>query len=88
MGNEGFVLGMSALGAGIAVLTGMGTAIGQGFAVGKAAETIGRQPESKGSVTSTMLLGCAICETGAIYGLVIAFILLYANPLIAQLVTK
>ena len=70
----------SAIGAGLAVITGIGAGIGQGFAAGKAAEAVGNQPEAKGDITQTMLLGCAVAESTGIYGLVIAIILLFANP--------
>ena len=46
----------------------------------KACEAIGRQPESKGSVTSTMIMGCAIAETTGIYALVIAILLIFVAP--------
>lgn len=83
--SSAFVLGCSALGAGIAITAGIGPGLGQGYAAGKACEAIGRQPESRGAVLPTMLVGAAIAETSAIYGLVIAMILLFANPLIALL---
>ena len=70
----------SAIGAGLAVMTGIGAGIGQGFAAGKAAEAVGNQPEAKGDITQTMLLGAAVAASSAIYGLVIAIILLFANP--------
>ena len=76
------VLAFSALGAGVAVCAGLCTAIGQGFVAGKTVEGIARQPEARGSLMSTMLIGCAISETSGIYGLVIALILLFANPFI------
>ena len=80
--NEYFVLGCSAIGAGIALIAGVGPGIGQGYAAGKAAEAVGRQPEAKGEITSTMLFGCAVAESTGIYGLVVAMILLFANPFI------
>ncbi|MBP1549068.1 MAG: ATP synthase F0 subunit C, partial [Oscillospiraceae bacterium] len=46
----------------------------------KAIETIGRQPEIKGTATSTMFIGCAVAETTGIYGLFVALMLLFANP--------
>ena len=79
--NEAFVLGMSAVGAGIAVCSG----IGQGNAAGQAAAAVGRQPEAKGDVMQMMILGQAIAETSAIYGFVVAIILLFINPFIGQL---
>lgn len=70
----------SAIGAGIAVATGIGAGIGQGFAAGKGAEAVGNQPEAQGDIIKTMLLGAAVAESSAIYGLVIAIILIFANP--------
>ena len=74
----GIILGMCALGAGIAMIAGIGPGIGEGNAVSKACEAIGRQPESKSAVTSTMIMGCAIAETTGIYSLIIAFLILFA----------
>ncbi|MCI8843515.1 MAG: ATP synthase F0 subunit C [Oscillospiraceae bacterium] len=69
-----------AIGAGLALIAGIGPGIGEGYAVGKACEAIGRQPECKGSVTSTMLLGCAIAETTGIYGFVTGLLLIFVAP--------
>ncbi len=80
--TRSIVLAASALGAGVAMIAGIGPGIGQGIAVSRALEAIGRQPECKGDVTSTMLLGCAVAESTGIYSLVIALILIYANPLV------
>lgn len=85
MSDLAFVMGCSALGAGIAMIAGIGPGIGEGYAVGKACEAIGRQPETKGDVTSTMLIGCAIAETTGIYGFIVALILLFVNPFIGKL---
>ena len=79
------VLGASALGAGTAMLAGIGPGIGEGFAVGKACESIGRQPESSGAVTRTMFIGCAVAESTGIYGLLVALLLMFANPFINKL---
>ncbi|HHY99300.1 MAG TPA: ATP synthase F0 subunit C [Firmicutes bacterium] len=79
------LLAASAIGAGLAVLTGFGTGIGQGFAAGKGAEAVARQPEAQGEIIRTMLLGAAVAETTGIYGLVIALLLLFANPLLRLL---
>ena len=76
----GIILGCCALGAGIAMIAGIGPGIGEGNAVAKACEAIGRQPESKGAVTSTMLMGCAIAETTGLYALVIAILLIFVAP--------
>jgi F-type H+-transporting ATPase subunit c len=65
------------IGAGIAVLTGLGAGIGIGIATGKATEAIAKQPEAKGDINRTLILGCAIAEATAIYGLVIAFLVIF-----------
>jgi len=79
-----FILALGQIGAAIAVLTGSFTAIGQGAVASKAIESIARQPEARGTITSTMFIGLAMAETGGIYGLLIAIILLFANPLAAM----
>ena len=77
----GLILACCALGAGICMGIGaIGPGIGEGNAVAKACEAVGRQPESKGSVTSTMIMGCAISETTGIYALVIAILLIFVAP--------
>lgn len=79
------VLGASALGAGTAMIAGIGPGIGEGYCGGKAVESIARQPEASGTITRTMIIGDAIAETTGIYALVIALLLLYANPLFGNL---
>jgi len=76
----GIILGCCALGAGAAMIAGIGPGIGEGNAVAKACEAIGRQPECKGAVTTTMLMGCAIAETTGLYALVIAILLIFVAP--------
>ncbi len=83
--NEGFVLGCSAIGAGLAMIAGIGPGVGQGIAAGHGAAAVGRNPGAKSTVTSTMLLGQAVAETTGLYGFAVAIILLFANPLIKKL---
>lgn len=78
--ERAIVLGCSAIGAGLAMIAGIGPGIGEGNAVAKACEAIGRQPESQGAVRSTMIMGCAIAETTGIYALVIAILLIFVAP--------
>ena len=68
------------IGAGFALVAGIGPGIGEGFCVSKALATIGRYPESRTQVTSTMLLGCAISETVGIFGFITGLILLFVSP--------
>ena len=69
---KGIALAGCAIGAGLALIAGIGPGIGEGNAVAKALEAIGRQPECKGDVTSTMLLG--------IYGFVTGLLLIFVAP--------
>ena len=78
--TKAIVMGSSAIGAGLAMIAGIGPGIGEGNAVAKACEAIGRQPESRGSVTSTMIMGCAIAETTGIYGFVTGLLLMLLAP--------
>ena len=64
-----------AIGAAIAVLTGIGAGIGIGHATGKAVEAIARQPEAESKISKSLLLGCALAEATAIYGFVIGLLI-------------
>lgn len=68
---------MATLGAGMAVLTGLGAGIGIGLATGRACEAISRQPEAQSAVMRAMLLGCGLAEATAIYGFVVAMVLVF-----------
>ena len=77
---RGIALAGCGIGAGCALIAGIGPGIGEGNAAAKALEAIGRQPECKGDVQSTMLLGCAIAETTGIYGFVTGLLLIFVAP--------
>ena len=79
--NEGLILACSAIGAGLAMIAGVGPGIGQGIAAGHGAAAVGRNPGAQGQIMSTMLLGQAVAETTGLYGLVIALLLLFVKPL-------
>jgi F-type H+-transporting ATPase subunit c len=68
--------GMIALSSALAIaLAAFGAALGQGKAVAKAMESIGRNPNSADRIQTPMIIGLALMEALAIYGLIIAFIL-------------
>jgi F-type H+-transporting ATPase subunit c len=68
--------------AGITVAIGsIGTGLGQGRAVASALDAIARQPDASDRISRTLFIGLAMIESLAIYCLVIALILLFANPL-------
>lgn len=78
--ERALVLMGCAIGAGLSMIAGIGPGIGEGYAVGKACEAIGRQPECKGDVTTTMLMGCAVAETTGLYGLIVSMLLIFVAP--------
>jgi F-type H+-transporting ATPase subunit c len=65
-----------AVGAGIAVFTGLGAGIGIGIATSGFLQAISRQPEASGKMTPMFFVGVALAESTAIYGLVIAILLI------------
>jgi len=75
-----WILSASALASGIAMIAGLGPGTGQGYAAGKGAEAVGNRPEMKSSILRVMLLGQAVAQTTGIYALIVALILMYANP--------
>ena len=72
-GNMSF----TAIGAGIAAFTGIGAGIGIGIATSKAVDAVARQPEAEGKIMKLLLLGCALAEATAIYGLLIGILVIF-----------
>lgn len=68
--------GLIAVGAGLAVTTGVGAGVGIGLATSKAVDAIARQPEADGKITKSLLLGCALAEATAVYGFVISLLII------------
>jgi F-type H+-transporting ATPase subunit c len=67
--------------AGLAVSFGaIGPAFAEGRAVAAAMDAIARQPEAANTISRTLFVGLAMIETMAIYCLVVALLLLFANP--------
>ena len=77
---KAIIMAGCAIGAGLSLIAGIGPGIGEGQAVAKACEAVGRQPESKSEVTSTLILGCALAETTGLYGLIIGILLIFVAP--------
>ena len=69
--------GLIALGAAVAVITGIGAGLGIGMATSKAVDAIARQPEADSKITKALLLGCALAEATAIYGMVVAILIIF-----------
>lgn len=67
---------MVAIGAGLAALACLGAGVGIGLATSKAAEAVARQPEAEGKIMKILLLGGALAEATAIYGFVIAILII------------
>ena len=72
---------ISLIGAAFTVSFGaLGPALAEGRSVAAALDAIARQPEAAGTISRTLFVGLAMIETTAIYCLVVALLLLYANP--------
>ncbi|WP_338970010.1 F0F1 ATP synthase subunit C [Spiroplasma endosymbiont of Labia minor] len=69
--------GLKLLGAGVAIVGALGAGIGQGAAGQGACMAIGRNPEAASKITSTMIIAAGIAESGAIYALVVAILLIF-----------
>jgi len=81
--TKAIVLGCSLIASALAIAFGtIGTGIGQGMGLSGAASAVGRNPDAQGKIMLTMMVGLAMIESIAIYALVIALVLLYANPLL------
>ena len=55
---------------------GLGAGIGIGLATSKAVDAIARQPEAESKISKNLILGCALAEATAIYGFVIALLII------------
>jgi F-type H+-transporting ATPase subunit c len=74
---------VSILGAVIAVSFGaLGPAMAEGRAIQAAMEAIARQPEAGPTISRSLFVGLAMIEAMAIYCLVVALVLLFANPFV------
>lgn len=80
--RKALIIAASCIGAGLAMIAGIGPGVGQGYAAGKGAEAVARNPKNAKQVTMVMLLGAAVAETSGILALVVALIMLFGNPLI------
>ena len=72
-----------AIGAAIAILAVMPSALGEGLVCAKTIEGMSRNPEMFGKLRSNMILACALVETTAIYALLIAILCLFVAPSMA-----
>ena len=65
-----------AIGAAIAVLTGIGAGLGIGYATAKSSEAIARQPEAAGKIRTNMIIVAALIEGVALFAVVVCFLAL------------
>ena len=77
MDNTGFITGMKAVGAGLAMVGALGAGVGIGQVVNGALQAMGRNPDAAGLIQTNMILGIVFAETIAIYALVVALIVLF-----------
>ncbi len=68
-----------AIGAALCLLPCVAAGLSMGLATGKAVDAVARQPEASGKINSILLLGLALTESAAIYGLVVALIVIFTR---------
>jgi F-type H+-transporting ATPase subunit c len=74
---EYILQGIGPLGAGISIgFAALGTGIGMGLLVGSAVESMARQPEATGTITTNMFIGLAFIEALALYAFLISFLVM------------
>jgi F-type H+-transporting ATPase subunit c len=75
---------VSVAAAGVTMAAGaVGAALGESRIASAAMEALARQPDEASSITRTLFVSLAMVESTAIFCLVIALILLFANPFVA-----
>lgn len=77
MDNVSIGKGLVAIAAALSVMTGIFSTLGQGYTAAKAVEAVGKNPEANNEIRTMLIVGAGIAETAAIYGLLIAFILIF-----------
>lgn len=83
MDNATWIQLISIVCAALAVAFGaIGPAFAEGRAVAAAMDALARQPEAANTISRTLFVGLAMIETMAIYCLVVALLLLFANPFV------
>jgi F-type H+-transporting ATPase subunit c len=78
-GLDAVVASIITAGFALGIASGLG-AIGQGKAIGSAAEAIARNPSASGDIRGVLILGLVLIESLVIYVLLVSLILFFANP--------
>ena len=74
---KGIALAGCGIGAGLALIAGIGPGIGEGNAAASAVESIARQPEADGKIRTTLMLGLVFIETAIIYALLVVILIIF-----------
>jgi len=89
MDNLTIVAIVSIFTAGLTIAIGsIAPALGEGRAVSTALSSLAQQPDASATITRTLFVGLAMVESTAIYCLVVAMILIFANPFWNHLLTQ
>ena len=81
--ENAIIIAASVIGAGLAVgLAAIAAGVGDGAVTSKAIEGMARQPEAKGTIMLNMLISVGLIESIPIIAVVIAIVLVFANPFI------
>ncbi|MDY3035498.1 MAG: ATP synthase F0 subunit C [Absicoccus sp.] len=70
-------MSLTAIGVGMAALAVIGGGLGIGIATSSAVKAVAQQPEADGKIMRNLLLGSALAEATAIYGLVLGILIIF-----------
>ncbi len=77
MDNISVGTGLVAIAAALSVMTGIFSTVGQGYVAAKAVEAVGKNPEANNEIRTMLIVGAGLAETAAIYGMLVAFLLIF-----------
>ena len=75
--ERAIVLMGCAIGAGLALIAGIGPGIGEGYPAVKAVEAIARQPEASGDIRMNMIIAAALIEGVALLAVVVCLLVFF-----------
>jgi len=83
-----FLLGSAVVAVLTIIIGTMASSLGQGHVTGTALEALAEQPAARDALSTTLFISLALLESLALYALIVALILLFANPLIERVLPR
>jgi F-type H+-transporting ATPase subunit c len=87
-GSFWFLAGSAVAAVAAITIGAMLAALGQGRVTGAALMAIAEQPEARNDISTALFISLALLESLALYALIVSLILLFANPLVSQVLHR